>query len=207
MNSHVGSWSPKKIFEFSERNCKGQNSLPWRVICIIGKLSKCRCRKWARMSHLDICNTSYDKKKGRESNWKFDSRPLKVRNRLNPSACRWSVTHRWKALDEGYNFASNLIMIGGLQRKLCALKIAGVPIVGISGLPFGSPETKSHLNVAPMESRRVYYMGEGGGFPWVQAMVSLVSPKLPMARLSTKGVWESELINLWLVGFRFEWVI
>jgi hypothetical protein len=25
------------------------------------------------MSHLDICSTSYDKKKGRESNWQFDS--------------------------------------------------------------------------------------------------------------------------------------
>ncbi len=34
------------------------------VLYIIGKLSKCRCRKWARMSHLDICSTSYGKKKG-----------------------------------------------------------------------------------------------------------------------------------------------
>jgi len=32
------------------------------------KLAKCKCRKWARMGHLDICNTSYGKKKGRESN-------------------------------------------------------------------------------------------------------------------------------------------
>ncbi len=30
------------------------------------------------MSHLDICNTSYGRKKGRESNWQFDSRPLKI---------------------------------------------------------------------------------------------------------------------------------
>jgi hypothetical protein len=34
---------------------------------IIGKLSKCICRKWACISHLDICSTSYGKKKGRES--------------------------------------------------------------------------------------------------------------------------------------------
>jgi hypothetical protein len=42
--------------------------------------------------------------------------------------------------------------------------------VKISGLPFGSPRTKSYLDVAPMENCRVYYMGEGGGFlesgPW-----------------------------------------
>jgi hypothetical protein len=31
---------------------------------IIRKLSKCRCRKWARMGHLDIYSTSYGKNKG-----------------------------------------------------------------------------------------------------------------------------------------------
>jgi hypothetical protein len=56
-------------------------------------------------------------------------------------------------------------MIGGLHKKLCVLKVARVPIVGISGLPLGSPETKSHLDVALVESCRIYYMGEGGGFP------------------------------------------
>jgi len=42
-------------------------------------------------------------------------------------------------------------------------------------------------------------MGEGGGFPQVRAMVSQVSPKLPVACPSTKGVSENELTNL-LVG-------
>jgi hypothetical protein len=42
-------------------------------------------------------------------------------------------------------------------------------------------------------------MGEGGGFPRVRAVVSLVSPGLPVACLSTFGP-ESELTNL-LVGF------
>jgi hypothetical protein len=53
--------------------------------------------------------------------------------------------------------------------KLCALKVAGVLVDGISGLPLGSPVgspgTKSHLDVALVESYRIYYMGEGGGFP------------------------------------------
>ncbi len=31
--------------------------------------------------HLDTSNTSQGQKKGRESNWQFDSRPLKVENR------------------------------------------------------------------------------------------------------------------------------
>jgi hypothetical protein len=62
--------------ETSKFDCKGQKTSPWSVFYIIGNLSKCRCRKWPRMNHLDIGNTSYGKKKGRESNWQFDSWPL-----------------------------------------------------------------------------------------------------------------------------------
>ncbi len=43
-------------------------------------------------------------------------------------------------------------------------------------------------------------MGEGGGFPRVRAVVNFVSPELPVACPSTKGVLENELTNL-LVGF------
>jgi len=44
-----------------------------------------------------------------------------------------------------------------------------------------------------------YYMGEGGGFPRIQVVVSLVSLELLVACLSTKSVPEIELTNL-LVG-------
>jgi hypothetical protein len=43
-------------------------------------------------------------------------------------------------------------------------------------------------------------MGEGCGFPQIRAVLSLVSPKSPMACLSIKGAPESELTNL-LVGW------
>jgi hypothetical protein len=39
------------------------------------------------------------------------------------------------------------------------------PTRAVSGLLLGSPEKKSHLDVASNESWREYYMGEGGGFP------------------------------------------
>jgi hypothetical protein len=42
-------------------------------------------------------------------------------------------------------------------------------------------------------------MGKGGGFPRVWTVVSLVSPELPVAYPSTKGVVENDLTNL-LVG-------
>jgi len=50
-----------------------------------------------------------------------------------------------------------------------------------------------------MERHKEYYMGEGGGFPRVQVVVSLVSPGLPVACPSIKGAPECELTNL-LVG-------
>ncbi len=72
--------------------------------------------------------------------------------------------YHWNALNKGYNFALDLILIGGLHRKLYTLKVAGVLVIGISGLPLGSPEIKKPFGCGPVESYRVYYMGEGGGF-------------------------------------------
>ncbi len=60
--------------------------------------------------------------------------------------------------------------------------------MAILGLPLGSPGTKSHLDVGLVERHIVYYKGEGGGFPQVRAVLSLVSPSLPVARPSTKSV-------------------
>jgi hypothetical protein len=44
----------------------------------------------------------------------------------------------------------------------------------ILGLQLGSPGKKSHLGVVSAGWRREYYMGEGGGFPQVRAMVCFV---------------------------------
>jgi hypothetical protein len=44
-------------------------------------------------------------------------------------------------------------------------EVAGVPTLAILGLPNGSPETKCHLDVGLVEKHKVYYKGEGGGFP------------------------------------------
>jgi hypothetical protein len=59
--------------------------------------------------------------------------------------------------------------------------------VKIPGLPLGSPETKCHLDVGLVERHKIYYKGEGGGFPQVRAGVSHVSPNLLVARPNTKS--------------------
>jgi hypothetical protein len=154
-------WTP----ECSESDCKGQNSMDWRVFYIIEKLLKRKCLKWVCMAHLDTLNTSYGQKKGRESNWQFDFRPLKVRNRPDFLMCRWHAKYNWKDLDKGYNFASDLISIRGLHTKLWGFKGAGVLTLRISRFPFRSFRTKCHLDVGLVEKHKVYYKGEGGGFP------------------------------------------
>jgi hypothetical protein len=167
----MGTSESSRTLESSEFYCKAQNTLHWGVICIIGKLLKCRCPKCARMTHL---------------NWQFDSRPRKVENQLDSLACRWCATCRWKALDEGYNFGWDLVPIGGLHQKLWSRKVAELPSLAISGLPLGSLGTKSHLDATPVEWCRVYYMGEGGGFPRVRAVVKLMNPEFPWFVLAPK---------------------
>ncbi len=125
--------------------------LSLRCFHAIRKLLKCRCRKWPRMSHLDICNTRYGKKKGRESNWQFNSRPLKVRNRPDPGVCKWSVTHCWKALNESYKITLNLISIRGLSKELWTHKVSGVQTRTILGLLLESLGTKSHSDAGAVE--------------------------------------------------------
>jgi hypothetical protein len=63
----------------------------------------------------------------------------------------------------------------------------GIPNLGILGLPFGSLGTKCHLDVGLMERHRVYYKGEGDGFPQIQVVVSLMNPNFPVALPSTKS--------------------
>jgi len=74
-----------------------------------------------------------------------------------------------------------------------------VQTVAILGLLLGSPKTKSHSNVSAAGRHKEYYMGEGGGFPRVWAVVSLVNLKSPVACPSTKSASEMVLINL-MVG-------
>jgi hypothetical protein len=140
MNSHFGSWSFNGLPKLQRAIARVKPYWIKRFLYIIGKLLEHRCLKWAHMTHLNIWNTSYGQQKGRESNWQFNSRPLKVKNRPKFLACRWHATYHWKALDKGYNFALNFISVGGLHTKLWPHKVTGVPCLKM---------TKWHLGVGP----------------------------------------------------------
>jgi hypothetical protein len=63
-----------------------------------------------------------------------------------------------------------------LRQGAMAVQSSGSPAGTLSGLHFGSPNKMCHSNVASATNRREYFMGEGGGFPRVRAVVSLVCP-------------------------------
>jgi hypothetical protein len=56
-----------------------------------------------------------------------------------------------------------------------------------------------NLDVAPMERHKLYYKGEGGGFPQVRAVVNFMSPKLPVARPNTKSAQTMHYLKCYLV--------
>jgi hypothetical protein len=78
----------------------------------------------------------------------------------------------WKAPEESYKFGLDLVSIGLCNRKIWVPKVSGLELGTVSGLQLGSPRKKSHLDVTSAESYKVYYMGEGCGFPRVRAVVS-----------------------------------
>jgi hypothetical protein len=197
----VGSWSPPGL-------PKTQSSITGVKTPCIGVLFISMKRSWS----VDVQNglawaiwtfatPSYGQKKGKESNWQFDSRPLKVKNRPESDVFRRSATWRWKALKESYKISLDLILIGGLSKKLWLPKVLGVQTRTVSGLHFGSLGNKCHLDVASAKSCKEYYMGEGGGFLRVRAVLSQVSPSCPWL-VPTPGVspmWTNPfVVGLWM---------
>jgi hypothetical protein len=135
----VEGWESFGTPKCLELDRKAQNTLHWGVFGNIGKVLKRRYRKCPRIGNSDICSPSYGQKKGRESNWQFDSRPLEVGNRPLPNVRFERATWRWKDLDEGYNFGSDLVAIQLCSQELWRFKVSGVPPRqfrdSISGVP------------------------------------------------------------------------
>jgi hypothetical protein len=72
------------------------------------------------------------------------------------------------------------------------LQSCGSPSCWNFETPTWEYQDKKPFGCAPMESYKVYYMGEGGGFPRIRAMVSLVNLESLVVCPSTKGAPESD---------------
>jgi len=139
----VGGLESSGTPECSELDSKVQNTSHWGVLDVIGKVLKHRYRKWPCIGNSDICSPSYGQKKGQESNWQFDSRPLKVGNRPLPDVVLKITTRRWKALDESYNIDSRLVPIWVWGEELWPFKV-----LGVQPGHFGTPFRESQQNMS-----------------------------------------------------------
>ncbi len=177
-------WTPK----LSKSDCKGQNTSHWRVLFIIKKLLKCRCLKWASMTHLDICNTSYGKKKGWESKLVVWLLTTKSWESTWLSCMQVACNMPLESSQRELQLCFTIHLDWKSKHEVTASQSCGSSNPGSFGTPlFLSLGSKSHLDVGFLERWKIYYMGEGGGVPRVQVVVSFVNPKSLVACLSTKG--------------------
>ncbi len=183
----------------SELEFKCQNTLHWRFFYINVKVLKCRCPKWPRMCHLDICSPSYGQKKGRESNWQFDSQPLKVGNRPLSDVCWRSATWRWKALEESYNFGFKPHSNRRSEPGDMSSQSPKTPTRDNFGTPPWESREKEPFGCSlHRELQRILY----GGRWWLPPSPSRgesSESKCPWLVPTPKGVPECELTLLWLV--------
>jgi hypothetical protein len=198
----VGDWESSGTPECLGFDSKAQNTKHWGVLGVIEKVLKRTYRKWPRIGHLDICNPSYGQKKGRESNWQFDSRPLKVGNQPLPNLRIESAIRRSKDLDEGYKFGLNLVAIKLCSRELWAPKVPRLQ-PGQFRDNFETPTWESREK-EPFGCRlggvaqRILYGGRWWLPPSPGRGVSC-GPKCPWFVSTPKGVSECELTTLWFV--------
>jgi len=199
----VGDLESSGTPECLELDSKGKNTSHWGFFGVVGKVLKRRYRKCPRIGNSDICSPSYGQKKCRESNWQFDSRPLKVGNRCLLDIRSERATWRWKDLDEGYNFGSDLIEIQVCSRELWRFKVPGVPSRRFRD-NFGTPFRESREFVplgcrcSGVSQSRLY-----GGWWWhppSPGRGESCGPKCPWFVLTPKGVPERELTT-WVVCF------
>jgi hypothetical protein len=181
--------------ECLEFDSRGQNISHWGVLGVIGKVLKCKCLKCAHIGHLDIYSPSYGQKK-------FDSRPLKVRNRSLPDLRIKSAICRWKDLDEGYKFDLDLVAIRLCSWELWVPKVPGLH-PGQFRDNFGTPTWESREKQPFGCSlhgalQRILYGGRWWLPPSPGRGVSC-GPKCPWLVPTPKGVPECELTTLWFV--------
>jgi hypothetical protein len=89
------------------------------------------------------------KKKGRESNWQFDFRPLKIKNQLDFLACKWRATCSWKDLDKGYKLWFRPHLHQRSAHKVMRLQSRGNPSIGNFGTPIWESWDKKSFGYGP----------------------------------------------------------
>jgi hypothetical protein len=103
------------------------------------------------MTHLDISNTSYGQKKGRESNWQFDSRPLKVKNRPEFLHVQVVSDILMESSQQGLQLCFRPHFNRKSSRKVMGLQSHGSPSYENFGTPTWESQEKMPFGCGPHE--------------------------------------------------------
>jgi hypothetical protein len=126
------------------------------------KVLKCRCPKWPRIGHLDICSPSYGQKKGLGVKLAIWLLTTKSRE----STCSQRALGECDMALESFRKGLQVWFRPRLDRR------SGREAMMSQSL--GSPGKKCHSNASVAERHREHYWEDGGDTSWVRAMVSLV---------------------------------
>jgi len=109
-------------------------------------------------------------------------------SRRHLEECDTALESSWRELQLWFRTCPN----PSSRRGAMAVQSSRSPAEIVSGLHFRSPNKMCHSDVASATSRREYYKGEGGGFPRVRAVASLVCPN---ARGKSQHPKASRMLN------------
>jgi hypothetical protein len=124
---------------------------------IVGKVLKFRCLKCPHIVHLNLKCMSYDPKKSRDSNWKFDFRPqIPLKQGSNDFRLGHAI-HSSKDLFKGYKIFALYV-----SKNLIWWRYEHPKFQDSKNPNFGIFEKKCHLDVTLVESQRIYYRKGSG---------------------------------------------
>jgi hypothetical protein len=132
-----------------------------------------------------------------------------IGNQIGPDlfVCKWCDTYHWKDLDEGYNFALDLISIRGLQKKLWASKIVEVPIWEFRNSNLGVPGQNDIWVQAPWSSIENTIRGKVHHLPPSPGHGEFCESVFARGSFVHKKCSNYALTNLLFGLCRFVWVI
>jgi hypothetical protein len=176
----VDSWMFREWLPGSKHNGLRSSLYYWKVM-------EHKCLKWAHMKPFGHLKHKLWPKEGlgvKLSIWLPTAKSQEsTRFPYVQVACDIPLKRSWRGLQLCFKHHLNRRS----SRKVMRPQSCGNPNFGNFGIPTGRPGTKCHLDVGLMEKHKLYYKGEGGGFPQVQAVVSLVNPNLPVVHPNTKS--------------------
>jgi len=99
-------------------------------------------------------------------------------------ACDISMESSW----QGLQFCLRLHFNQKFTHKVMGPQSCENPNFGNFRIPTWESRDKKPFGCECRGRHKIYYKGEGGGFPQIRTVVNLVNPNLPVVHLSTKSV-------------------